>query len=100
MSRDAAPTGLARARLALAATVALVLGGVWWLYAGLLSSSYDSACADSTAAEIAFAASYGGVGLAIAALVAAAAGALRPGWILLGVYAVLFAAAVAIGSAC
>ena len=69
MRRDTGPSALARAGLALAGTVALLLGAVWWLYAGLLAGSSDSSCADSLSAEVAFAASFGGLGLAIAAIV-------------------------------
>ena len=80
-----------RVLLAVVALVALAFGGVWWLATGLAADSYDSACADSLAADISFGAAFGGVAAALVALVAGIPGAVRAGWWSLVVYAALFA---------
>ena len=90
----------ARVGLIVLAVAAVPLGGVWLVGAGLLSSSHESACHADTAADIAFYSAYAGICLALVALVAGCAGAMRLGWSALVIYAGLLAGSLMVFSTC
>ena len=89
-----------RVGLVVLALGALWLCAVWWVAAALLSSSHESACHADTAADVAFYSVYGGIGLALVALVGGAAGALPLGCSALAMYAGVMAGACLVFATC
>lgn len=89
-----------RVGLVVTSIAALALGGLWWFFSGLGAGSHDSSCQGEASAEAAWILANVGVGLAILALVAALARALRLGWGALALYAVLFVVSFGLISTC